>query len=296
MAVYERAYTPYEGPRSRLSTRFMVIPRFALQEIARSRLFLISLVMALMNPVIVAIVIYLHHNAGALTVLQIDVSDIISIDSFFFFFTLLRPHQWIAVWMALIVGTSLMTSDLAGGALPLYLSRPLRRRDYIIGKSMVLVVLLSAVTWVPGVLLWFFQASLVGGTWASEHMHVLFSLIVVNMVWIVVLTLLTLALSAWVRWRPVAGLLLLGVLTVPVPFARIANEIFDMKTDWAILLSPSDLIGVIRAGMLGDSVPSWAYLDLPNIPPASAWFMLSLLALASLGLLFKKVQAFAVVK
>ncbi len=296
MAVYERRYTPYEGPRSRLNTRFMVIPRFAFQEIARSRLFLISVVVALMNPVIAGIIIYLHHNAGALSLLQINVSDIISIDSFFFLFMLMRPHQWIAVWMALIVGTSLMTKDLAGGALPLYLSRPLRRRDYILGKAMVLVLLISSVTWVPGVLMWLFQVSLVGGEWAAGHTHVLTAMFVVNMVWILVLTLLTLALSAWVRWRPVAGLLLLGILTVPVGFARIANEIFELKTDWGVLLSPTDLIGVLRAGMLGDSVPSWAFLDLPNIPPAGAWLMLSLLALASLGLLFKKVQAFEVVR
>ena len=47
-------------------------------------------------------------------------------------------------------------------ALPLYLARPFCRTEYILGKIAVLVILLSAITWVPGLLLFLLQAYLGG--------------------------------------------------------------------------------------------------------------------------------------
>jgi ABC-2 type transport system permease protein len=53
-----------------------------------------------------------------------------------------------AFFVAVIVGPSLIAADLANGALPLYLGRPVDRRDYVLGKLAVLAILLSPMTWV----------------------------------------------------------------------------------------------------------------------------------------------------
>lgn len=51
-----------------------------------------------------------------------------------------------------IVGPNLISQDLRYNALPLYLSRPLRRIDYFLGKWGVIVAFLGAVTIVPAII------------------------------------------------------------------------------------------------------------------------------------------------
>ena len=52
----------------------------------------------------------------------------------------------LTAWVAPV----LVSPDLVNGALPLYLSRPFTRAEYVLGKATVLLTLLSAITWVPG--------------------------------------------------------------------------------------------------------------------------------------------------
>ena len=47
-----------------------------------------------------------------------------------------------------------MANDLRTGAILAYLSRPLTRRDYVLGKLLVPLLLNLAVTLVPGLLLY----------------------------------------------------------------------------------------------------------------------------------------------
>lgn len=54
--------------------------------------------------------------------------------------------------LVMIVGPNLISQDLRYNALPLYLSRPLRRFDYFLGKWGVIVTFLGAVTIVPAII------------------------------------------------------------------------------------------------------------------------------------------------
>lgn len=65
----------------------------------------------------------------------------------FFMLTEMR----LAMLLILIVGPNLISQDLRYNALPLYLSRPLRRIDYFLGKWGVIVAFLGAVTIVPAI-------------------------------------------------------------------------------------------------------------------------------------------------
>jgi ABC-2 type transport system permease protein len=54
-----------------------------------------------------------------------------------------------AMVLVLLVGPDLISQDLRSNAIPLYLSRPIRRFDYFLGKLGVIAVYLSAVTLGP---------------------------------------------------------------------------------------------------------------------------------------------------
>jgi ABC-2 type transport system permease protein len=56
--------------------------------------------------------------------------------------------------VVLLVGPALISRDLRFNALPLYLSRPLRRIDYFLGKLGVVVVFLGLVLVVPSAIAW----------------------------------------------------------------------------------------------------------------------------------------------
>src|SRR6476660_9949231 len=84
MAVYEQLYGAYEGePQSALS-RFLVIPRYALREMFKSKLVTTLFLVCFVYPLIAAILVYLRHNANAVALLQIDILELIPIDASFF--------------------------------------------------------------------------------------------------------------------------------------------------------------------------------------------------------------------
>ena len=143
----------------------------------------------------------------------------------------------LAFLMTAFAGPGLISPDLANGALPLYFCRPFSRLEYVLGKASVLGILLSEITWVPGIVLFAVQASLAGPRWAWDHLWIAASLIVSSIIWIVVLALLAMALSAWVKWRIVAGALLLAVLFFGAGFVAGQKSLLDVAPRCLVLSS-----------------------------------------------------------
>jgi ABC-type transport system involved in multi-copper enzyme maturation permease subunit len=296
MAVYERTYRRYDGPLTSSRSRFTVLSRYARSDLSHSRLFLLAFLGCFIAPIVALIAIYLHHNASALLRLQVDLADLVPIDAGFFLGFL--SIQGVAAYiMALLVGPALVSADLSNNALPLYLSRPLTRFEYVLGKALVLIVLLSLVTWVPSLLLFAFQALLASGGWMADNLRVGAALFVASWMWIVVLTLLSLAVSAAVRRRHVARIVLLALLFVPAALGSAINEL--LNTQWGALLDLRELIRVAWGWLFltgadgpmaevlrqGESIPAWA-----------AWLALAVLCLFCSVLLARKVRAYEVVR
>src|SRR5687768_4394841 len=152
MAVYEHLYGAYDGEAQTSWSRFHVIPRYALRSVFKSKLFTTIFILCFIYPLIAAILVYLHHNSNALALLQINVQELLPIDASFFR-TFLEVQGAFAFILTVLVAPPLISRDLANNALPLYLSRPLSRTEYVLGKMAVVVFLLSMVTWIPGVLI-----------------------------------------------------------------------------------------------------------------------------------------------
>src|SRR5262249_26272010 len=151
-------------------------------------------------PLIFTVIIYLHHNANALQIMNLSAADLLKIDGLFFYvFTSIQTQ--LAFLFTVIIGPALISRDLANNALPLYLCRPFSRFEYIIGKMSVLLILLSLITWVPGLLLFLFQSYLEGGTWMSENLWIATAIFIVSVAWLLALSLLSMAFSAWIKWR-----------------------------------------------------------------------------------------------
>src|SRR5207247_10610540 len=112
----------------------------------------------------------------------------------------------------------------------LYFCRPFSRAEYVLGKASVLVILLSQITWMPGLVLFAVQSSLAGAHWTWDHLWIAGSLVLSSLIWIAILSLLAMALSAWGKWRIVAGALLLAVLFFGAGFAEAIHAVMRTKS------------------------------------------------------------------
>src|SRR5918997_2457221 len=248
MAVYEQTYKPFAGKLTPEWSRFLVIPRHAYESIFGSKLFTAFFVICFLPTLAEAIFIYLHHNYTALTIMEATVRDLIPIDnSFFRFFAYVQGI--FALFLALLVGPPLVARDLRNNALPLYLCRPFSRTEYVMGKMSVVLILLSAITWIPQLLLFLFQSYLQGFAWFRANLWIASAIFIANIVWILLLALLTQTISALVKWRVVASGVLLGIFIIPSAFAEIINLMF--QTRWGSLLSLSALMKSVTDGLFG---------------------------------------------
>jgi len=300
MAVYKKTYRPYAGALTASWRRFLVIPRYAFEDLHRSRFLTIFFLASLIYPLIAALIIYIEHNVDALKLLNVDsAARLIGIDSGFFL-SFLGWQSMLALFLAAFIGPGQVSPDLANNALSLYLARPFSRAEYVLGKSSVLLVLMSLMTWVPGLLLFALEGYLEGPDWMTQHARIAAGLFLGAWVWILVLALLALALSAWVKWKPAAGGLLFGLFFVAAGFGGAINTV--EATKWGHLLNISTLIGTVWVRLFeGDQPISeggafFRSIRGEEIPVWACWAALLALCLACLYLLARKIRGAEVVR
>jgi hypothetical protein len=291
--VYDRRYRGFDGtvrpPRAAIGT----LMRHGLREAFASRLTLVLFVASCLPVLAFASVIYLANNLDLLVQAGIRVgSDFPRIrDAAFFFF--LTMQSGFAFLLAAFVGPTLVAPDVAHGAMPLYLSRPLTRWGYGLGKLSVLLVMLSLVTWLPAILLVLLQASLGADGWLAQHLDLLGAVFVAAWIWILPVSLCALAISAWVRWRPLATAMLFVLFTVLSGFGHAINGFLDTK--WGTLLILGDLIKTIwlRLFHAEDVLPQsvlHALLENP-LPLAACWAALGAVCVLAVWLFGLRIRA-----
>jgi ABC-2 type transport system permease protein len=289
MAVYEHTYKPYEGKLTPLWSRFLVLPRYAYQDLFKYRLFTALFVLCYVCPLIYTILIYLRHNVSALTVFGTDASDVarnIPIGGAFFFI-FINIQTSLAFIFTVIIGPVLISRDLANNALPLYLSRPFTRFEYIVGKMSVLLILLSLITWVPGLFLFLFNSYLEGGGWMAENWWIANAIFTLSVSWLVTLSLLATAFSAWIKWRTAASAALFAIFIIPLPIGGAIKEMFDSDKGFMLSLAMA-FNGLSKELFRLDWVESF-------LSAGESWFVFAAYAAVCLFMLSRKVRAYEVV-
>jgi ABC-2 type transport system permease protein len=286
MAVYRRNYTAYSGVRTPGWSRFLVLFRYSRRNLFRSRLLTALFVACFFFPVLCLLTIYLMHNVSFLERAAGNIGPIFAIDNKFFFY-FINVQGVLAFFLTAFAGPGLISPDLANGALPLYFCRPFSRAEYVLGKSSVLAILLSEITWIPGFVLFIVQASLAGPQWTWDHIWILGSLLVSSLAWITILSLLAMTLSAWVKWRIVAGALLLALMFFGAGFGQAVNAV--LQTGFGFFFNLGYLITAIEKAL-------FQYGEGSQISVTSACIALLTYCVVCLWLLMRKVRAYEVVR
>lgn len=284
MTVYRQTWQPYAGELLGEGSRFTVISRYGLRRIFASRVVWVYFVLSLMPYLAGGALIYVRSSSEVLPALRAPIESLITIDAQFFS-ALMGLGSTLAFFMAALTGPGLITPDLVNGALPLYLSRSLSASQYVLGKLAALALVVSALTWAPGLVLFLEQSVMAEGSWLTDNAGIALALTVGGLVWTVTLTLMILAISAWVRWRPVAAAVLFGIFFIGGGASTILNELLD--TGWGAVLSLSGVMRAIWQSLLLNTVFS---IDYP-LPVWTAWATLALVWAASLGALSLRLRA-----
>jgi ABC-type transport system involved in multi-copper enzyme maturation permease subunit len=164
VTVHARGYRPYTG-RLRAPPAAFAIAREAAGRIRKSVAFRRIGVLFLLWFAICAVMLYVSVGMGqnifgriARLATDSDQYSVLMLNWVLrMFYTGL---SYLTALLAVFVGGGLIADDLSAGALPLYLARPLKAWDYVVGKALVLPLMLVGATLLPGLFLY-----LITGLW-----------------------------------------------------------------------------------------------------------------------------------
>ncbi|MBY0503420.1 MAG: ABC transporter permease [Bryobacteraceae bacterium] len=252
MAVYRRGYQRYEGARTSNWDRIMVLPRYSWGELMSQRLVIGVLIGATFWPLLCCLFIYLSNHTELLAGFGQGFQKFLAVDGSFFR-KFMQVQSTFAIGLAAMCGPGLIAPDLANNALPLYFSRPMSRWEYVLARLIVLAGMLSAITWIPGLFIYGMQVSMAGGDWFAKYWHLGAALVVGFWMLVLLTSLVALASSAWVKWRVVAGALVLAFFFVLAGAATMVNAVFQDSA--GSLINPMYLLGRLWAAMMGIDAP-----------------------------------------
>ncbi|HET8645100.1 MAG TPA: ABC transporter permease subunit, partial [Vicinamibacteria bacterium] len=219
MPIYEQAYRRWQarGPLRRL--RSWPITREALRLILSRRAFLVLLAASWVPFLVRLVQVYI--------VTRFPEAERLVPAGAQLFGEFLNGQLGFAMLLSIFGGAGLVANDLRTGAILVYLSRPLTRRDYVLGKLGVLLALNLAVTLVPGVLLYLASVALLPERFLKVDLAWIGPAVVAQSLLIALaVSLLALAVSSLSRSARVAGVALMA-LWVGLEIARVvASNVF----------------------------------------------------------------------
>jgi ABC-2 type transport system permease protein len=284
MAVYKRTYKAYRSSLTPAWLRFTVLTRYGLSTLFESRFFTAYTVLCLMPFLACVIFLYVLSNTSVQALLQQRLQ--FEVDNMFFL-GFLGVEAWMSFLLTAWGAPGMISKDFANHSIQLYLSRPLSRAEYLLGKVSVMAALLSCTTWIPALILFLLQASLKGHGWGWDHLWIAKAIVVCAFLGIAIVSLLAMALAVWVRWRIAATALMFGTFFMLPAF----GEIFDavMRTQWGKLLNITYVMMAVWANLFRVSRGQGPRLD--QVPLWASWATLFFMCALCLWMLNRRLKA-----
>ena len=287
MAVYKRTYKAYNGALTPAWSRFTVLTRYGLSTLFDSRPFTAYTVLCFLPFLGALAYIYVAHSAAAQALLRTGNAMAGTVNNDFFL-GYLGFEAGMGFILAAWGGPGMITKDLANHSVQLYLSRPISRTEYLIGKVSVLAALLSCITWIPALILFLVKAGLQGHGWLWENLWMAGSIMLSCLIWIAMISLISMAVAVWVRWRIAATALMLGIFFLLPAVGQILNAI--LRTQWGNLINFTHMISLVWMRLFRES-----QAELPpafnGVPLWAAWASLLATCVTCFWLLDRKLRA-----
>jgi ABC-2 type transport system permease protein len=286
MAVYKRTYKAYQGEMTPTWSRFTVLSRYGFSTLFESRLFTAFTVVCFVPFLVGLAFIYLIHSSAAQALLNVRMGTVVQVNNNWFL-NFLAVEAWMGFILTAWGAPGMVSKDFANHSIQLYLSRPLSRAEYLLGKVSVLATLLSCTTWIPALILFGVQAGLQGNGWGWKNLWMAGSIFVSCMLWIALISLVAMAIAVWVRWRIAATALLFATFFLMPAFSEVMDLV--LRTPWGRLLNLPYVITAVWRHLFRTAprFPSGNF----DIPLWAAWASVLAFCAFSLWLLNARLKA-----
>ena len=291
MTIFLKAYQGYSGPLSPTLSRTLVIFRYALVDVFQSRLFVTFFFISLLLPLFLMCAIYVYHNLELLLQFEVTQNDLMTIDGTAFAVAMQIPQNSLLFLMILGIGPTMISPYLRNNAMPLYLSRPINKASYIFGKLLVLIFLGSLISWVPGLLLFMLQAYLAGGGWLGDNLQIPVASILTSLSWVVCLSLVAFAVSAFVKLKSVARMAFFGIVLLLSVTGAVIEKVFGGVGGYVVNLYAG--LEVLMAYLYNADTDLLGFV--PQMGAEVAVMQFLIFSLIALVVLTRRIRAFQVV-
>ena len=292
MAIFLKAYRGYEGDLSSTFDRTLVIFRYALADVFQSRLFVGYFFVCLLLPVGLTCFLYVYHNIDLLMSFEVPLGELPTINGEFFAIAMQMPQNVLIFFLVVALGPTMISPDLRNNAMPLYLSRPISKGNYILGKLMVLPVLGSLISWIPALILFGLQSFLAGSEWMLENLQIPVAAIITSLSWIICLSLLAFTVSAFVKWKAVSRIAFFGILFFASLAGEIIEEIFSGAGGYLVNVFAGHQV---MMAVLYDASDNLILEFSETMTAEKAAMQLTVISVVALGVLYHRIRAYQAV-
>lgn len=198
MPIHDQGYRRYSGTRAR-GRAWLVMLRNGVVGMMGNRRWIVLMIASWIQFVVRAIQFYIAANFAQAAIVAPSAA------TFRDFF----DNQNLFVFLVTItLGASAIAEDRRTNALQIYLSKPLTRLEYLVGKLSVLVVFLLFITWVPAILLLIVQVLFAGNfTFLQANAYLFPAITLYSIIEVVMVSTCMLALSSLSTSGRFAGIL-----------------------------------------------------------------------------------------
>jgi ABC-2 type transport system permease protein len=277
MPIHDQGYRHYVGQRVPHGRAWWVIARMHIIGALKQRWFLMVMIGGWGQFVARAIQIYLSSSfqqASFLAATSKTFRDFFDAQSFFVFV------------IAIALG-GLIADDRRANALQLYLSKPLTRAEYIMGKLVPALVFVLSVTFAPAMMLLLVQVVLAGSTtFIRENLFLLPAITLYSIVQALLAAFGILALSSLTKSRRFVSVMYAGTVFFTGAMYQALRAITGSST-WAVI-SPGQMLDVVADRMFRVRAD-------PPVPVFVAVLVLLVLIGASIWILERRIRAVEVV-
>lgn len=203
--VHDQSYRHYKGNRQPLGRAWAVIAGAGLRTLISRKVFLGLIALSWAPFLVRTVQIY------AVTMYP-QAREILPVDAAMFQ-RFVEGQGIFAFFITVYVGAGLIANDRRANALPVYLSKPLLRSEYIGGKLAILMGCLVAATTLPSLLLVFMQVVFAGSfDFVRQNPGLIPAIVLASLVRVIVAGMTMLALSAMSKSARYVAVMYSGVM------------------------------------------------------------------------------------
>lgn len=289
MTIKEKGYSHWDGEFSIKKLPWWPITRYGIKLTLKKKFFKLTYTLALVPALVFLVIIYLAERIEDFSVIMDGGSQLIKVNPALFNTYLTNDFLlFMIIIIVVFAGAGLIADDIKYNSLQLYFSRPLQKKDYLLGKASILVIFLFFLTLVPGLFLFIMKLIFSGGLkFFSDFPLLPISIIGYSILMTVFFSFYTLLLSAISKSRRYVIILIVGIYFFSDILFAIFFNIF--RSPYASLFSLKVNLQQLGAAFFGVKAPY-------NVPWIYSLLVLVGICCLSGVVLIRKVKGVEIVK